>query len=71
MDSSSYHILVILQVSFHQGQHMHHNGNIKILIEFHLERLGDNWDSFLVRNHLRRRIKSHLAVAKKKEEGRE
>jgi len=50
---------------------MNHNANIKILIEFHLERLGDNWDSFLVRNHLRRRIKSHLVATKQKEEGRE
>lgn len=31
----------------------YHHGLIKILIEFHLERLGDNWDSFLVRNHFK------------------
>ena len=30
---------------------LHHHGLIKILIEFHLESIGDNWEEFLVRNH--------------------
>ena len=30
---------------------MYHHGLVKILLEFHLQSIGDNWESFLVRNH--------------------
>jgi len=30
---------------------MYHHGLVKILVEFHLQNIGDNWESFLVRNH--------------------
>jgi len=32
---------------------MYHHGLIKILIEFYIERRGDNWDIFLVGNHFK------------------
>jgi len=35
---------------------MYHHGLIKILIEFHLESIGDNWENFLVRNHFEEKI---------------
>ena len=31
---------------------MYHHGMIKILVEFHLQIIGANWESFLVRNHI-------------------
>lgn len=30
---------------------MHHHGLIKILTEFHLKKVGDNWEEFLLRNN--------------------
>jgi len=30
---------------------LYHHGLIKTLVEFHLRSIGDNWKSFLVRNH--------------------
>ena len=30
---------------------LYHHGLIKILIEFHLKKVGDSWDEFLLRNH--------------------
>lgn len=30
---------------------MCHHGLVKILIEFHLQSIGDDWEDFLVRNH--------------------
>ena len=30
---------------------MYHHGLIKILIKFHLQSIGDNWERFLVRDH--------------------
>lgn len=30
---------------------LYHHGLVKILIEHHLRKIGDNWDNFLVRNH--------------------
>jgi len=30
---------------------MYHHGLIKILVEFHLQKIGDNWERILVRNH--------------------
>lgn len=30
---------------------MYHHGLIKILVEFHLQTIGDNWEIFLVINH--------------------
>lgn len=30
---------------------MYHHDLIKILVEFYLQSIGDNWESFLVRNH--------------------
>ena len=32
---------------------MYHHGLIKILVEFHLKNVGDNWEIFLVRNHFK------------------
>ena len=32
---------------------MYHHCLIKILVEFHLKNLGDNWEIFLVRNHFK------------------
>jgi len=34
---------------------MHHHGLIKILVEFHLRSIEDNWESFLVMNHFEER----------------
>lgn len=34
---------------------MYHHGLINILVEFHLQSIGDNWESFLVRNHFEER----------------
>lgn len=45
---------------------MYNHGLIKILIEFHLERLGDNWDSFLVRNHFKEEDQEPLSKNKEK-----
>ena len=39
---------------------LHHHGLVKILIEFHLNNIGDNWEDFLVRNHFKNRQKHHL-----------
>ena len=30
---------------------LYHHGLVKILIEHHLRKVGDNWDEFLLRNH--------------------
>lgn len=30
---------------------MYHHELIKILIEFHIQSIGDNWENFLVRNN--------------------
>ena len=30
---------------------LHHHGLVKILIESHLKKIGDNWEEFLLRNH--------------------
>lgn len=30
---------------------MYRHGIVKILVEFHLQNIGDNWEGFLVRNH--------------------
>lgn len=30
---------------------LHHHGLIKILFEFHLKKIGDSWEEFLLRNH--------------------
>lgn len=32
---------------------MYHHGLVKICIEFHLQNIGDNWESFLVRNYFK------------------
>ena len=45
---------------------MYHHDLIKILIEFHLEILGDNWDSFLVINHFKEEDKEPLRSSKEK-----
>jgi len=30
---------------------MYHHGLVKILVEFHLQSIGDDWECFLIRNH--------------------
>ena len=30
---------------------LYHHGLVKVLIEFHLKKIGDNWEEFLLRNH--------------------
>ena len=30
---------------------MYHHGFVKILVEFHLKRIGDTWENFLIRNY--------------------
>ena len=32
---------------------MYQHGFIKIIIEFHLQILGDNWDNLLIMNHFK------------------
>ena len=32
---------------------MYHHGLVKILVEFHLRSTGDDWESFLIRNHFK------------------
>lgn len=32
---------------------MYHHGLIKMLIEAHLKSIGDDWESFIVRNHFK------------------
>lgn len=32
---------------------MYHHGLVKILVEFHLKNMGDNWESSLVRYHFK------------------
>lgn len=49
---------------------MYHHNLIKKLIEFHLERLGDNWDSFLVKNHFNEEDQESPNNNKEKQEGR-
>jgi len=34
---------------------MYHHGLVKILVEFHLQSTGDEWESFLIRNHFEER----------------
>jgi len=31
---------------------MYHHDLVKILVEFHLQSIGDDWESFLIRNHI-------------------
>jgi len=45
---------------------MYHHNLIKILIEFHLERLGDNCDSFLVRNNFKEEDQESPSSSKEK-----
>ena len=37
---------------------LYHHGLVKILIEHHLRKMGDNWEEFLVRNHFEEPKKS-------------
>lgn len=30
---------------------MYHHGLVKILVEYHLKKIGDTWENFLIRNH--------------------
>ena len=30
---------------------MYHRGLVKILVEYHLKKIGDTWENFLIRNH--------------------
>jgi len=32
---------------------MYRHGLVKILVEFHLQSVGDDWENFLVRNHFK------------------
>lgn len=32
---------------------MYHHGLVKILLEFHLQSIGNDWESFLIRNHFK------------------
>ena len=38
---------------------MYHHGLVNILVEFHLQSVGDNWESFLVRNHFEEKALEH------------
>ena len=37
---------------------MYHHGLVKILVEFHLKRIGDTWENFLIRNYFQEAPKS-------------
>jgi len=50
---------------------LYHHGLIKILVEFHLQSIGDNWESFLVINHFEERSQNKLAEVGPSEKGGE
>ena len=37
---------------------MYHHGLVKILVEFHLKRIGVTWENFLIRNYFQEAPKS-------------
>jgi len=37
---------------------MYHHGLVKILVEFHLKRIGDSWENFLIRNYFQEALES-------------
>jgi len=45
---------------------MCHHGLTKILVEFHLRSIGDNWESFLVRNHFEERSPEQANSSRKR-----
>lgn len=42
----------------------YHHELIKILIEFHLQSIGDNWEDFLVRNHFEQKTHEQSSGSK-------
>ena len=45
---------------------MYQHGLVKILVESHLQNIGDNWESFLVRNHFQEETHGQLNRSKPK-----
>ena len=45
---------------------VYHQGLVKILIEFHLEILGDTWEKLLIRNHFQERDQEQPSSSKEK-----
>ena len=45
---------------------MYHHGFMKMLIEFHLKGLGDDWEKFLLINHFKEEEEKHASSSKVK-----